>query len=175
MQQTLYRIIEAAKMRNLPFLLIGGHAVILTGFARNTVDIDLLIPTVHRSAWLDLMRELGFRFFHGTEAFAQFEGDGLAPVDLMFVEQATWEKLSESPVCKVLADQEVQLPRPEHLVAMKLHAASSPTRSKPEADWEDIRQLVLINHLEISDPAFHDLVLRYGGEPAVRRISSFKQ
>ena len=34
------------------------------------------------------------------------------------------------------------MPRPEHLVALKLHAASSPKRSKPEVDWEDIARLL---------------------------------
>jgi hypothetical protein len=58
---------------------------------------------------------------------------------------------------------------------MKLHAASSPTRNKPEADWEDIRQLVLLNHLDISSAVFRDLVLRHGGEAAVRRVNSFQQ
>ena len=70
MQETLRRIIEAAGARNLSFLLIGGHAVILIGFARSTIDIDLLVLTFRRPAWLDLMRELGFRFYHGTDAYA---------------------------------------------------------------------------------------------------------
>jgi len=177
MQETLRRIIEAAEARNLPFLLIGGHAVILIGFARNTIDIDLLIPTFRRSAWLDLMRELGFRFYHGTEAFAQFEPEdkGVTSVDLMFVDDHTWSSLSEAPITKTLAGHDVRLPRPEHLVALKLHAAKGPDRSKPETDWEDIRQIVHICGLNIGDAEFRALVLHYGGEEAVRRIESFRK
>ena len=128
MQETLRRIIEAAEARNLPFLLIGGHALILIGFARNTVDIDLLVPTFRRPAWLDLMRELGFRFYHGAGAFAQFEPEdkGVTSVDLMFVDDHTWSSLSEAPITKAIAGHDVQLPRPEHLVALKLHAAKAP-------------------------------------------------
>ena len=43
MQETLRRIIEAASARSLPFLIIGGNALILLGYIRNTIDIDLLV------------------------------------------------------------------------------------------------------------------------------------
>ena len=53
MQETLRRIIEAAEARNLPFLLIGGNAMILIGYIRNTVDIDLLVESEKRSnGWI---------------------------------------------------------------------------------------------------------------------------
>lgn len=61
MEKTFRSLFQAAEERKLPFLLIGGHAVILLGFPRNTIDIDLLIPAARPSAWLDCMRELGFR------------------------------------------------------------------------------------------------------------------
>ena len=177
MQETLRRIIETSEARNLPFLLIGGNAIILLGYIRNTIDIDFLVQSEKRSQWLDLMRDLGFRFLHGTGAFAQFEPaeSGEPGVDLMFVNAATWEKLSESSITGHAAGREVRIPRPEHLVALKLHAASSPTRSKPEVDWEDIRQIVRICGLNIADPEFRQIILRYGGENAVLRIESFRR
>ena len=48
----------------------------------------------------------------------------------------------------------ILLPRPEYLVALKLHAAASPTRSKPAVDWEDIRQIIRISHLDPAERAF---------------------
>jgi len=176
MQPTLLRLIEAADSRGLPFLLIGGHAVILTGFPRNTIDIDLLVQASKRSVWLDLMCSMGFRLFHGTDVFAQFEpGDEEGfPVDFMFVDETTWTRLSEQPVTARIGGMDVQLPRPEHLVALKLHAASSPGRSKPESDWEDIRQIVRVCRLDASEPEFRGIVLRYGGEKALDRIRSFQ-
>ena len=65
-------------------------------------------------------------------------------------------------------------PRPEYLVALKLHAAASPTRSKPEVDWEDIRQIVRICALDPErDESFRELILSYGGEDALAKIQSF--
>ena len=72
-----------------------------------------------------------------------------------------------------LAGERVLLPRPEYLVALKLHSAMSPTRSKPEVDWEDIRQIVGICRLDPKEPSFRQIILRYGNEDALRRIEGF--
>jgi hypothetical protein len=175
MEKGITSLLRGASERGLDSLLIGGNAVILLGYVRNTVDLDLLLSEETRSRWLDLMRELGYRFLHGVPAFAQFEPpvDGAAPVDLMFVEQATWEKLREGAKEMDLAGERVFLPRPEYLVALKLHAAASPTRSKPEVDWEDIRQIVRLCALKPDKEPFRSLILRYGGEDALWRIQQF--
>jgi len=71
--QEIVGILRAAAERGLPSMLIGGNAVIMLGHIRNTIDLDLLVPEYARSEWLDLLRDLGYRFFHGAAAFAQFE------------------------------------------------------------------------------------------------------
>ena len=177
MEKNVTAILRAAHERGLSSLLIGGNAIILLGYLRNTVDLDLLLPEDDRSRWLDLLRELGYRFFHGVSAFAQFEPpepDGV-PVDLMFVEQKTWQKLIAGAREATLGNESVLLPRPEYLVALKLHAASSATRAKPEVDWEDIRQIVRICGLDATEPSFRDLILRYGGEDGLARIEQFSR
>jgi hypothetical protein len=158
--QEIIAILRAASKRGLPSLLIGANAVIMLGYIRNTVDLDLLVPEHSRSQWLDLLRELGYRFFHGIAAFAQFEPPEPtgAPVDLMFVDQSTWQKMIEGAKEMRLAGERVLLPRPEYLVALKLHAAASPTRSKPEVDWEDIRQIVGICALDPEEESFRELI-----------------
>jgi hypothetical protein len=175
MEKAVTELLRSASQRGLKCLLIGGNAVILLGYIRNTVDLDLLLPEEARSQWLDLMRELGYRFIHGVPAFAQFEPPDASavPVDLMFVEEATWLKLSEGAKETDLAGERVLLPRPEYLVALKLHAAASTTRSKPEVDWEDIRQIIRLCALKPDDEPFRSLILRYGGEDALQRIRQF--
>ena len=73
MKEEITAILRLASERGLPSLLIGGNAIVLLGHIRNTVDLDLLVPERSRSPWLDLLRELGYRFLHGISAFAQFE------------------------------------------------------------------------------------------------------
>ena len=177
METDIAEILRLASERNLPSLLIGANAVIKLGYIRNTVDLDLLVPEESRSQWLDLMRGLGYRIFHGVSAFAQFEpgNAGAPPVDLMFVDEPTWEKLTEGATHIDLAGENILLPRPEHLVALKLHAANSPTRTKPELDWEDIRQIVRICALDPEEASFRSLILRYGGEDALERIRRLRE
>ena len=174
-EEEVAAILKRAAERGLPSMVIGANAVILLGYIRNTADLDLLVPEEKRSEWLDLLRELDFRFFHGTDAFVQLEAAhrGGPPVDLMFVDPPTWEKLREGAQFAELAGEPVLLPRPEHLVALKLHSATSPSRSKPEVDWEDIRQLVRICRLDPEEETFRSMILRYGGEDALKRIRSF--
>jgi hypothetical protein len=175
MEKAITALLRAASNRGLESLLIGANAAILLGYIRNTIDLDLLVPEEARSRWLDLMRELGYRFLHGVSAFAQFEPPdaSAAPVDLMFVEEATWRKLNEGANEMDLAGTRVRLPRPEYLVALKLHAAASPTRGKPEVDWEDIRQIIRLCALNPEQEPFRSLILRYGGEDALQRIRQF--
>jgi hypothetical protein len=63
MEKAVRALLRAASERGLESLLIGGNAIILLGYIRNTVDLDLLLPEQARSQWLDLMRELGYRSF----------------------------------------------------------------------------------------------------------------
>ena len=121
------------------------------------------------------MRELDFRFFHGTEAFVQFDSQHRKgpPVDLMFVDAQTWQRLSEGARGGDFAGEKVWMPSPEFLVALKLHAANSPTRSKPATDWEDIRQIVRICGWDPEEESFRALILRYGGENGLERIKDF--
>ena len=44
MEKDVTAILRRASERGLPSLLIGGNAVILLGYIRNTVDLDLLLP-----------------------------------------------------------------------------------------------------------------------------------
>jgi len=175
MKTTLSTVLSAASLRELPCLLIGGNAVIHLAFPRMTIDLDLLVPAEKQSQWLDLMRELGYRFLHGTQVFAQFQPgtSGMAPVDLMFVDAATWISLDSEARQEIIADQPVRIPRVEHLIALKLHAAASPHRDAREQDWEDIRQLVRACHLNPADEYFREIILRYGGQEAMNRILSY--
>ncbi len=175
METDVVTILRAAAERGLPSLLIGGNAVILLGYHRTTNDLDLLVPEAQRSRWLDLLRDLNFRFFHGQEGFAQFESTPPAtlPVDLMFVDDHTWRGLLRGAREVDLGGETALLPLPEYLVALKLHAVSSPTRSKSEVDWEDIRQIVRICELDPEETSFRDLILRYGGNSALARIRNF--
>lgn len=142
--ELIERLSSEAKQRDLDFLLIGGHAIARLGHARMTLDIDFLVPSGAKDQWTALLGQFGYSCYSEGNAFAQFSGQvGWPRIDLMLVAADTFAKLSVEAIEK----EGVRVPSPRHMVALKLHAASSPDRSKPEQDWEDIRKLILLYRL----------------------------
>ena len=160
--------------RNLPFLLIGGHAVIALGFIRATYDFDLLVPENDRSRWQDLLQELGYALFAQNGPFMQWTApQGLPAVDVMVVDPVTFSKLQSTSRQVVVAGQILTIPSPENLVALKLHA----TRQRHhlpavQKDWEDIVQIIQRHGLDLEDASFRALVLRYGGPDAPAALTA---
>jgi hypothetical protein len=171
-QELIDRLTKEAGKRGLDFLLIGGHAVSMLGHSRMTLDVDFLVRMEQRGEWEGLLGSFGYTCYSEGNAFAQFSGKvGWPRVDLMILSDSTFGKL----VAEASGSGAVKTPSARHMVALKLHAACSPDRSKPDQDWEDIRQLVMLHHLDPSESTFHDLVLRYGGKESLARIQEIWQ
>lgn len=154
-----------------PSLLIGGHAVMLHGYPRSTVDFDLLIPEKSESRWREKLEKEGWRLVHATEAFLQFEGpEDAPPFDLMKVDAATFEKLESASEDSTLFGCPVRIPSPEHLVALKLHAVRQEGRVRKEQDWADVIGLIRSCGLDLENRDFHALIERYGGPDAITSI-----
>ncbi|MEI7940019.1 MAG: hypothetical protein WCK27_25320 [Verrucomicrobiota bacterium] len=83
-------ISQKAGEAGLPFLIIGGYAVMAHGFVRATDDIDLLVQGGRRDQWRRLLEGLGMKMYREAPAFIQFDPppDGGLPVDLMLTRAA---------------------------------------------------------------------------------------
>lgn len=163
------RLANQAKQNDLQFLLIGGHAVTRLGHARLTLDIDFMVISGDEKKWEQLLGTYGYRSYSEGPAFKQFSGQiGWPRIDLMIVDNVTFGKLS----AEAESNTGVRTPSPRHMVALKLHAATSPTRSKPAQDWEDIRNLIRIHHLDPNEQEFSALIIRYGGQSALDQLKN---
>ena len=171
---TLVQVADAAVRDGLRFLLVGGNAVIHFGVPRFTRDIDLLIPAGDVVRWRTFLECLGYRMFHGTGAFAQFESTSSEPgpaIDLMLVDERTWEKLqARSRRENLTSDLTLHLPDPIHLIAMKLQAARSPHRRNEAQDWQDVVELIIRQKLDLDEFGFQELIKSYGGADALERL-----
>ncbi len=173
---TLIRLGSAAQAAGLPHLIIGGNAVIHHGVPRFTRDVDFLIPEKDRDAWHALAEKLGYELYHSTGSFSQFESSpglaGLPPLDLMAVDDATWNALFAGSETELLAANYLaRWPSPLHLIALKLHAWRGTGREEKELDWSDIQGVIRQRHSDREDSAFRDIVLRYGGVEALEKIN----
>jgi len=154
---------EAVK-NDLPFLLIGGYAVLAHGFARTTGDIDFLVRTSQRTEWQQLLESLKFTVKFSGPTFLQFDPppEEKLPLDLMFVSDENFSPMFSAAMqieVEGVATRVVSLP---HLFALKCHAFKSrPHRAMK--DVEDLVQLTRLNGLDLNEPSLRAIVLKHGG------------
>jgi hypothetical protein len=154
------------KEKNLPGLMIGGHAVTALGHPRATFDLDLLVPRSSIDQWAAKLSRLRYRSFSESRNFHQFEAHPdlpLPPLDLMLVDDEVFSKTDTKPI---------PTPGVVAMIALKLHAIRQPARDDVEKDWSDIFALVKAHHLTLDDPEFSATVLKHGGETAIERIQA---
>ncbi len=169
MQTFISSISSLMAEKNLPALMIGGHAVVALGHPRATYDLDLLIPRSSADDWSQELQKRQFRIFSQNRNFWQFESSmeyPLPAMDLMLVDNEVYENLAAGKI----GTDSIPTPGPTALVALKLHAIVQKNRARNEQDWQDIFGLMRAQNLSLDVPDFHDIVLKYGGEKAIRRI-----
>jgi len=165
---TIFTTLHQAEV---PFIVIGGHAVVLLGHFRNTFDLDLLLPESHLEIARDAFSLLGYHQYFETNAFLQLTAPaGLPPLDLMVVDQTTFERLSRFTEKRTLDGEQIRVPNAVHLVALKLHATRDLTRRRSEIDWEDIVGVLRAANQNVDDLQFRAIVERYGGPGAFHEI-----
>jgi hypothetical protein len=128
-----------------PFAVVGGLALLAYGAPRATFDVDLLAPRGVRD---DLVAFLEARHFAtlGVQAgFSnhQHQEPALGRVDVIYVSGTTAEAVFAGCTARTIAPGvEVPVPRPEHLVAMKVQAfAKDRTRYSDLADLQFLLSL----------------------------------
>lgn len=147
----------------LRFLIIGGYAVAAHGHTRATFDVDFLVRRADRDAWPARLLAAGLKLFGESSAFAQFTqpngGDGL---DLMFVDESTFDQMWISSEERDFGGTLARVPSLEHLLALKLHALKQALPHRTSRDAEDVEMLIRRNELDLHDPRYEQLFLKYG-------------
>jgi len=164
-------VFRALKEVDVPFLVIGGHAVVLHGHLRNTFDLDLLIADSKFDTGRATLAALGYRAYFETDAFLQLIApENLPPLDLMIVDDRTFDRIGETAAEKVLDGEQIRVPDVLRLVALKLHATRDANRRTSETDWQDVAGLLRTNNQNIEDPELRAIISQYGGPTALAEI-----
>jgi hypothetical protein len=155
-------MLKAQESPALPFLVIGGLAVAAHGHVRATFDIDFLVRRVDREVWHERMLNAGMQLFGETRAFAQFTQEGGDGLDLMFVDDATFDPMWQASEEREFGSLRSRVPCLDHLLALKLHALKQELPHRTSRDAEDIEMLVRRNDLKLREPRYEQLFLKYG-------------
>jgi hypothetical protein len=155
----------------VPFLVIGGHAVVLHGYQRNTFDLDLLVPEVPLARARAALQGLGYRPYFESDAFLQLTApSSFPPLDIMVVDERTFERVVRSSESRVFDGEQILIPDPKRLIAMKLHALKAVSRTNREKDWSDIVGVIRGSNQAIEDPELREIIERYGPTEAFTEL-----
>lgn len=172
--QAAVRCHQALATAGIPHAVLGGVAVCLHGYQRNTVDLDLLVRPADQSAIRAALTAAGFCWVPET---AEFRSSGNIPVQCLSAEE------------RAGAGSEVRLPDPADplavteleglpvltlakLIESKLACGQGNLR-RTHKDFADVVELIAAHDLSRSFAsqlhkslrvAFRELVLRARGE-----------
>jgi predicted nucleotidyltransferase len=163
---------RVAAGRGLKFIVIGGHAVMLHGYVRATDDTDILVDKDKRNSWIDAVGDLGYVLDHDGGTFLQFSAGHSSgwDLDLMLVPAETFEKFLAEAKPSALEGAAILIPKLEHLLALKLHAAKHGPALRKLKDLDDIIRLAVANHLQVQDDAFRQLCEKHGSKELYEQI-----
>lgn len=159
-------ITQKAGEAGLPFLVIGGYAVMAHGFVRATDDLDLLVQRNRRDQWHRLLEGLGMEVYRAAPAFTQFNpppGTPL-PVDLMFVAEEVFERMQAMAEPTSVGGVAFGVVSLLHLIALKCHAIRHGKDLRRIKDTEDLTQLIIINGLDLNEAELRATILKHGDQ-----------
>lgn len=134
----------------IPFAVIGGLAIQAWGHSRFTRDLDIVVPRSAQERIITFAEEKGYETLYSSDGFSNHlhSEERFGRVDFMFVDTKTADQIFSGARRRLLLpDLEVPVPRPEHLIAMKLLAIrNNPARVFQE--MTDIQHLVRIDGVD---------------------------
>jgi hypothetical protein len=136
---------------NYKFAVIGGWGLSAYGVYRATLDLDFAAESGAQSPTIDYLESLGYETLHRSSGYSNHlhsEND-LGRVDFVYVRGETCQKLFAAIRHKEGPAGSMPVPRPEHLIAMKVLAM----KNSPERTQQELADIRLLYTLEGIDQA----------------------
>jgi hypothetical protein len=140
----LQTVVNFLDSRNARYAVIGGVAIVMYGFPRTTLDLDLIVESTVQEDLVRWLESLGYRTLHRSSGYSNHSHPepSWGELDFVYVQGETAEKLFSG--CRKAPGPGgliVPMPRPEHLASLKVVAMKNdPERTFREQ--EDIRFLL---------------------------------
>lgn len=156
----------------IPFLVIGGYAVLAHGYVRTTEDLDIIVQRGRRAQLGKLLGGLGMSVKNDAANFIQFNrcNESSMDVDLMFVAEDVFSQLEQSAMEAKVDGIEVRVVSLLHLIALKCHALQHSKSLRRLKDMDDLVQLILINRMDLKDPALRATILKHGNADTYEKL-----
>ncbi len=156
--------------KNMPFVIIGGHALNSLGLSRHTGDLDLLVPNGDRDLWLELLSQLRYKPLQNDQFFARFRAEDISswPIDLMFVGNETFLKFKQASKPVEFGLCKADVASAEHLISLKIHALKKYQEHRHAKDFSDLLFLIKKSGIKMED--LNALCLKYANQQLFEKI-----
>jgi hypothetical protein len=155
-------------------IIVGGWAVNLLGFPRNTLDFDFMIYEEEFDAVVATMKKVDYILAVKTSLYARFqskEKNKMPYIDCLFANKNTYDKLAKAGTAIDIFGTRFILPEAIHIIAMKLHAVKHGEKHRLWKDFNDIISLIEIHNIDVSSSSeFAKLCSRYADDEIYERI-----
>ena len=134
------------------YAAIGGYALLAHGIQRATFDMDWVVENDAQDELVSFLEALGYETLHRSSGYSNHlhpDAD-LGRIDFVYVDQRTADEIFNASEKKEILDGvEVLVPRPEHLVAMKVRAI----KNDPDRKLQDLADIKALSQLPGVDAA----------------------
>ena len=169
----LSQIRAATAEAKIQFLVIGGWAVCAHGYARLTKDLDLLGRKEDREKWNAVLGEIGYISVFQPPSFGHWNPaqlPGYTVLDVMFVNDATFQKMFQAAREVSVEGTESKIPSLEHLIALKVHALHHGGERRLLKDYDDLNNLITVNKVDTKSEWFRDVCMKFGTTDIYERL-----
>ena len=132
----LKRVTAHLSAEGAPWAVIGGLALAAHGAGRLTHDLDIATDRTAQSGLVAHLESLGYETLHVSEGYSNHAhaDPSMGRIDVVYVDGETSRRLfAEACEEEIFPGLRARVPRPEHLIAMKVLAAKNdPTRRLQE-------------------------------------------
>jgi hypothetical protein len=135
------------------YAVVGAFGLHAYGLTRATLDLDLATESAAQPKLVAFLESLGYETLYRSAGYSNHVHalPELGRLDFVYVESETARVLFRGGTTLQLGEHRVPVPRPEHLVAMKVHAMKNdPSRTLREmADIQFLLSLPSIDEAEV--------------------------
>lgn len=135
------------------YAAVGAFGLQAYGLSRATLDLDLATESAAQPTLVAFLESLGYETLYRSAGYSNHVHalPDLGRLDFVYVQGETGRLLFGGGSTLQLGERRVPVPRPEHLVAMKVHAMKNdPSRSLREmADIQFLLGLPGIDEVEV--------------------------
>jgi hypothetical protein len=142
--QVLRMFAEFFERERIRYAVAGGLAVHAWGHSRGTHDIDFAVDGAARERVIAFAESIGYATKHVSTGYSNHEhpNEDFGYIDLMYVYGDTADRVFAEAARRLVAgDVEAPVPKPEHLIAMKVQAIKNAPR-RVSIDVPDIEYLM---------------------------------